>query len=312
MDEYAGPYQPFPPQPPMPQPPAGPPEAPAVRRRYLPYLLGFGAVVIAAAGYVAGSAHAHRAAPAAALSAGSALNAAATSPSASPAPASGCQSNRRAVAGTLKAVNDTSFTVGLRNGTTVTVHTSSTTTIRKAEMGALSDIKDGATVAVRGTSSGQNAIAASQVDLVDRAVKPAPSTGGPTTPGPGSTNRPVPPRLAGVALGTVSNMTGSGFTVTEGNGTKVTVTTTTSTKVTKTVAASLNQLTTGQPVAAGGTANSDGSIAATQVAQGQAGLGPWPGGFPGPGAFPGPGRGFFGRPGSGGAGAGSSPPSSVA
>ena len=308
MDEYSLPYQPYP-QAPLPEPPVGGPPAARTGRRLLPYLLAFGAIVIAAGGYLAGSAHARSGSGTGQLSTASAVNAAAATPA-----ASSCQNPRRAVVGTLKAVTGTSFTVDQRGGKTVTVHTSSSTTIRKTETGALADIKNGTVVTVRGTSSGQNAITAAQVDLVDRTATTLPAP--PPPPAPGSTTGPVRPRLAGLARGTVGNVTTTGFTVTEGNGTKVTVTTSATTKVVKTVSATLSQLTVGQPVAVGGDANTNGSIAASQVAQGQTGVGAGIGGFPAPGGFPGgPGRGFGGPlPGAGRAGRASSTttPSSVA
>jgi hypothetical protein len=163
---------------------------------------------------------------------------------------------------------------------------------------------------VRGTSTGQNAITAADVGLTDGPAPATPKTNppaAPTTPAPttpGGTTPPVPARPAGVAFGTVGTVTPTGFTVVEGNGTTVTVTTSAATKFVKTVDVSLAELTLGQPVVVGGTANADGSFDATQVGQGGAGLGirggPGSGGpgFGGP-AFGGGGPGFGGGPGGG-------------
>ncbi len=73
-------------------------------------------------------------------------------------------------------------------------------------------------------------------------------------------------------------------------GTTVTVTTATSTAFSKTVSATVAELTVGQPIAVGGTPNSDGSITAATVEQAGAGTGL--GKFPGFGVGPG-GRGHL-------------------
>lgn len=265
--------------------------------RFVPYAVAAGALVIAGIGYLAGSAHAGTTNNTQKVAAANVVNAdlaAATTPTASTAV---CQTPRRGVAGTLKAINGSSLTIARSGGGTVKVTTSPATTVRKTVSGAVSDIKVGQTVAVRGTSSGPNAIAAGQVALL------------PTEVGQKLTQLPpIAGRFAqrapqlGFAVGTVAKAANGTFTVTEPGGTSVAITTSSSTKVIKTVDVAVKDLTLGQPIVAIGTVNSDGSVSATQVDQGTAdfgfgfgtGFGPFGPGF---GAF-GPGR-FGGRKGTG-------------
>jgi hypothetical protein len=174
------------------------------------------------------------------------------------------------------------------------VKATSTTKVTKVTTGALSDVTVGATVSVHGTASGST-IAADQV-----AVLPA------NTTLPGAGGFPGGRRFgpaggatlpAGLAMGTVQTVSGSTFTVLS-RGTTVTVTTNGSTAFSHTVAATVGQLSIGQPIAVTGTPNSDGSITAMNIEQaGTAGaLAPYarPGPFrlgPGGGPFSGPGPG---------------------
>ena len=221
-------------------------------------------------------------------------------------PTSGCQTNQRGVAGTLKAVKGTTLTVTSprTGGKDVSVTTSASTKIQKTVSGAVSDITNGAVVTVRGTSTGTNAISAQQVAILPASVAPA------LPQPPAGAAPPAKTRPAGVAVGTVSKATNGSFTVTEPGGTVVTVTTSSTTKVVKTVSATVNQLTSASPSSVRGTANASGNIAATQITQGAPGVGPafGPGRGGGFGRFGGPGGGA--PPGNGPAK--STPPSTTA
>jgi Domain of unknown function (DUF5666) len=284
-----------------------PPEVPVVelaaarrsRGRFVPYAVAAGVLAIAGIGYLAGSAHAGTGNDSQKVAAANAVNAslaAATTPAPS---AAVCEPAHRGVAGTLKAINGSSLVVTRAGGGTVTVKTNAATVVRKTVSGAVSDIKVGQTVAVHGTSTGQNAIAAAQVALLPTEVSQK-LTQLPPIAGRFAQRAPQ----LGFAVGTVAKAANGTFTVTEPGGTSVAVTTSSTTKVIKTVDVAVKDLTVGQPVVAIGTVNSDGSVSAAQVDQGTAdlgfgfgfdkGFGPFGPGF---GAI-GPGR-FGGRRGTG-------------
>ncbi len=170
-----------------------------------------------------------------------------------------------ATAGTLKAVNGTTLTITNRSGQDVTVTTSSSTTIVKVESGTVGDITPGQVIGVHGTSSGQNAITADDIAIIPSQKVP---DLGQLPPGVGRLGQ----RL-GLAFGTVKGVSGNTITVQEPDGTSITVTTSSTTKVQKAVTVQPKDLTVGQPVAATGTAGSNGSIAAKYVVQGSSDLG---------------------------------------
>jgi hypothetical protein len=231
----------------------------------VPYAVAAGALTLAAVGYLVGNAHAGTSNNAQKVAADNTINAdlaAATTPTAS---TSVCEPGHRGVAGTLKAINGSSLTVGRPEGGTVTVKTSPATTVHKTVAGSVSDIKDGQTVAIHGTTTGQNAIAADQIALLAADAGP-------------KLDRLPAGRFAekaselGFAFGTVTKTANGTFTVNEPGGTSVAITTSSTTKVIKTVVSSVKDLTVGQPLVAIGTANSDGSVTAIQIEQGSADL----------------------------------------
>jgi hypothetical protein len=282
------------------------PPGPPGRRRYLPYAMLGVALAIAAGGYLAGHASAGTASGTQTVAADNAVNAYLAQASVPAASAASCVTPRRGIAGTLKAVNGTTLTIARAGGGTVSVTTSPSTIIRRTVLGKTTDIKDGQVVAVQGTSSAQNAIAAQQVALL-------PTGAGPRLRSPAGGGRlgGQAPKT-GFAVGTVAKASNGTFTVDLPDGTSVAITTSSSTKVVSTVDAPLRDLVIGQPTVVLGNVNSDGSISATQVAQGTADLGF---GFnKGFGFGSGPFGRFGGRRGGGGAptGPGMSPPTPAA
>ncbi len=269
--------------PPQPEGPYGGPPAARPPRRFLPYAVAAGALALAAAGFLLGHATATNGSQK--LSAGSAL---AATTQAAATPTTSCTTNKRGVAGTLKSIDGaSSLTVTSRSGATVKVTASSTTKIQKTVAAKVSDVVNGSVVTVRGTSSGTNAISADQISVLpasagQKLTQIPPAAAGPARRG----------TQAGIALGTVSKVANGTFTVTEPGGNVVTVTTSASTKVIKTVDAAVKDLTPGQPIAVAGTANADGSVAATAITQGDPGLALGRGFGPG---VVGPGPGGFGR-----------------
>jgi hypothetical protein len=195
-----------------------------------------------------------------------AVNAAASGGTPTAGPSSPAQCTLfNATAGTLKAVDGTTLTITDRSGKDVTVTTSSSTTIVKVESGTVGDITSGQVIGVHGTSSGQNAITADEIAILPSQKVP---NLGQLPPGVGRLGQ----RL-GLAFGTVKAVSGNTITVQEPDGTSVTVTTSSSTKVQKAATVQPKDLTVGQPIAATGTAGSNGSIAAKYVVQGSGDLG---------------------------------------
>ncbi|HSS10210.1 MAG TPA: DUF5666 domain-containing protein [Acidimicrobiales bacterium] len=168
-------------------------------------------------------------------------------------------------AGTLKSVKGTTLTVTDRSGKDVTVTTSSSTKITKVVNGSLSDITPGVVIGVHGTASGQSGINADDIAVIP--AQKAPNLGK-LPQGAGRFGQ----RL-GLAFGTVKSVSGNTVVVQEADGTTITVTTSSSTKIQKTVNAQPKDLTVGQPIVATGTANANGSIAASNVVQGSVDLG---------------------------------------
>jgi hypothetical protein len=233
-------------------------------------------VVLAAGAFLLGRGTAHQTPSSSSISTATALSA--LSSATTPPTNTACGGPRSAVGGTLKSVSGSTLTVTDRSGASKTVKTDSNTKITKVVKGSLADVKAGAIVTVHGTASGTTGIAADQV-----AILPA----GTTLPSklPSAGNFGPKAQTAGIAIGTVQNVTATSFTVSSG-GTTITVTTSGSTAFSKTVSATVGQLTVGQPIAVRGTPNSDGSITATEITQADSGVAG--GKLPGFGFGPGP------------------------
>jgi hypothetical protein len=209
------------------------------------------------------------------------------------------------VAGTLQSVDGkaSKLTVTDSNKQAVPVTTTNTTKITKIADAKVEEVGAGAVVAVHGTASGTNGIAADQIAILPSGTNPA------GKPGRGAAAL----QRAGVAFGTADGAKGGTFTVTESDGTKVTVTTLPSTKVVKATTAALGDLAVGKPIAVEGTPNADGSITATGIQQNLSSVTSGPGRFGFGGFGPrGPGHGGrFGTPdsddGSSGSGSATAP-----
>jgi hypothetical protein len=233
--------------------------------------------VLAAGAFLLGRGTAHSAPSTSTISTATALSA--LSSATTPPTNTACAGPRGAGdGGTLKSVSGNTLTITNPSGASKTVKTDSNTKITKVVKGSLADVKAGAVVTVHGTASGTTGIAADQV-----AILPS-GTALPGKTPPGGTFGPKA-QTAGIAIGTVQNVTGTSFTVSSG-GTTITVTTSGSTAFSKTVTATVGQLTVGQPISVKGTPNSDGSITATQIVQADPGVAG--GKLPGFGFGPGP------------------------
>lgn len=173
--------------------------------------------------------------------------------------ATGC-SSLKAVGGTLTSASGSTLTIKAADGDPVTVTTSQETTVLREVTGSLGDITDGVSVTVFGTNSGGR-IDAKSVALRSGAavsqVKP------PDAPG---RHGGLSPRL-GVASGTVTDVTGSGFTVEEADGSTIEVITSAATTVLTLVKSSIGQLKSGSLTSAVGDPGPNGTLAATMVEQ---------------------------------------------
>lgn len=201
---------------------------------------------------------------------------AATGPVATPAagarnPAAGGFARRGGTAGTITAINGSTITLASNRGGTVTVDTSSSTTVTKSTAGTVGNVAQGDNVVVIGTTTGSGITAFS---ISDSGSSPVPAGRRGATLGAGAA------RL-GVAEGTVTGIKGGTLTVKEPDGTTASVTTTSTTTVTLQQPSSVSALTTNERIRVTGSTNSDGSIAATTIVEGTAGLGGRAGGFGG-------------------------------
>lgn len=173
--------------------------------------------------------------------------------------ATGC-STLKAVGGTLTAVNGSALTIRTVGGSSVTVTTSADTKVVRQVAGTISDISDGTQVTVFGSNSG-GTIDAKSVAIRDGTA----SSLGKLPADPGGESG-ISLRL-GLASGTVSGVTSSGFTVNEPDGSHVRITTSTGTTVLTLVTSAIGQLAVGKLTSAVGTPGPDGTLAATMVEQ---------------------------------------------
>ena len=159
-------------------------------------------------------------------------------------------------AGTLTTVNGDDLTLTPSSGGPVTVVTSQNTTFTRLTTGTASNITDGDSALVSGTLAG------------------SPQTGGTLTaasvslmfPGPSVFTMSGGPGID-VVTGTVTGVTGSGFTLQERSGAQFSVVVSASTTVVVEEHTSLSQLQVGQYTTAAGSAGSDGTLLADAVSQ---------------------------------------------
>ncbi len=175
-----------------------------------------------------------------------------------------------AVVGTVATVGSNSFTVKAKDGSTVTVDVSSSTTYRDRDVTSptLANVTVGEMVAAFGTET-SNTVTATSVDI-----------GGPGGPGGHGGPGGSPP----AAVGTVATVGSNSFTIKTKDGTTVTVDVSSSTtyRDRDVTSPTLANVTVGEMVAAFGTETSN-TVTATSVDIGGPG---GPGGHGGPGGSP--------------------------
>jgi len=175
------------------------------------------------------------------------------------------RSNKEATVGILAGVHGSDLSVTTKDGRTVTVKTSGSTTVTLSVAATLPDVKIGDRVTVRGTSSAGNAMAA---DAISDAGAGRPGRGG--TPSKTGAGKAQGGQSAGSFTGTVSVVNGDTITARAKDGTITTITAAPATKITMVKPSSLSALAVGQTVRAIGTTASNGSVTASAI-QGLAG-----------------------------------------
>ena len=199
---------------------------------------------------------------------------------------------RRGTAGTLQSIDGSTLTVATFNrgaggnnagGGTTTVITNDSTKFYKAVTGSFSDIKAGDRVTSTGSPDGTNTLAATRITDTGTMTGAfgGQGGGGRRFGGNGNGNGAAPPSSLpnggarpdpnSAANGTVKSISGTTLTVTQQDGTTKTVNTNGSTVVSVLKSVSINELITGQPVTVRGKTNSDGTVTATNVAEGVGG-----------------------------------------
>jgi hypothetical protein len=158
--------------------------------------------------------------------------------------------------GTVTAVNGDDITLTPSSGNPVTVETSANTAFTRLAAGTTSDIADGDDVMVAGTLTGSlsagGTLTATGVSITT--AEPSVSV---MAQGPGFD----------VAAGTVTDVTGSGFTLRARNGAQFSVVISASTPVVVEEQTTLSQLQVGEYTTAAGSDGSDGTLAANAVSQ---------------------------------------------
>jgi hypothetical protein len=159
-------------------------------------------------------------------------------------------------AGKLTAVNGDDLTVTPSAGSPVTVVTSPGTTFTRLAAGTVSDITDGDNALVAGTTAGSpqtgGTLTAASVSLLFPGPSAMTSWGGPGTD---------------VETGTVTGVTGSGFTLRSANGARFSVIVSAGTAVVVEEHVSLSQLRVGEYTTAAGSTGSGGSLRADAISQ---------------------------------------------
>lgn len=219
--------------------------------------------------------------------------------------------------GTVTAVNSGAGTItisGRGGGPDQTIQTQGTTSIVTQTTAAVSDLKKGDTIEVQGFPT---SLTASSVTIGQSPFASLGGPGGPPSGIPGggaSASGTIPATASATAKGTVTGT--SPLTISLSSVTSLVLKMDPNAKVTKYATVALSSVKVGDRVMGIGTANDDGSFAATTVAvnvdmaalgQGRGGFGGGGGGYGGRGrrggggGFGGPGGGF-GGPGGGGPG----------
>jgi len=184
--------------------------------------------------------------------------------STSPTTTQTSQFQQRGANGTLASINGNTLTLATSQGQ-ATVIISSSTTIEKTVVGAVSDLTQGNFVTISGTTDSSGNIDATSIMLM-QGQPPAQATPGNGT----STTRPsgtFPGAGTGrqMTIGTISAISGNSITVTTTQQSQVTVNIDYNTVIQKTVDGLVSDLQTGVTLSAIGPTDSNGAVDATSI-----------------------------------------------
>jgi hypothetical protein len=191
--------------------------------------------------------------------------------------------------GEITAINGSTLTLKDRQGQSVQVKTTNSTTVTVEKTVGVDAIKTGDRITVAGDGSG-SAIAATRITVTDLQINGrGGGQGGPPPAGaPGGGNFTPPTggqrrnfggengngqAPGGFAVGTVTKVDGGTITIKSFDGATKTVTTSSTTKVMKGEKGSLSDLKVGQNVRATGDKDSAGNVTATAINEGAGGFG---------------------------------------
>jgi hypothetical protein len=192
----------------------------------------------------------------------------------SPSP-SGRIGVRNGVAGTLQQINAATLILSDSSGADITVDYSGTTTFTKTNTGNVADIVAGSCVIATGRKDSAGAITASAVRVSEPVDGACPlgrfgGNGGNGGPPPGVSPNPnfsPPPNAAnfGVAAGMVTGVNGTAVTLRENSGTSIIVSVPSTVRVTKSIPVQPSALQVGQCIAAMGSKDASGTVAARAI-----------------------------------------------
>jgi hypothetical protein len=182
---------------------------------------------------------------------------------------------RNGAAGTLQQINAGKLILSDNSGADITVDYSSTTTFTKTNTGSVADIVAGSCVIATGRKDSSGAITASAVRVSEAVSGACPAgraggIGGNGGPPPGVSPNPnfSPPANAanlGAAAGMVTAVNGTAVTLRNNAGVPVTVAVPSTVRVTKSIPVQPSALQVGQCIAAMGSKDASGTVAARAI-----------------------------------------------
>jgi hypothetical protein len=180
-------------------------------------------------------------------------------------PQTGQRPHGNRVFGTIQSISADSLVVAGRDGKTYTVKTTATTKVLTQSRARLTDIRAGDRVRVLATKAEDGSLTAVAVQDVPAALALGPGAAGrPGAPrGGAGANGANPDRV--VVAGSVVSLNGSTLSVASRNGTPASVAVPASARISRMTAVPWTSLAAGAHVAAMGTLNPDGSLAASTI-----------------------------------------------
>jgi len=185
---------------------------------------------------------------------------------------------RPGASGVIQSRSGSTIAITDRSGSSVQVIVTSSTTVSLAEPASLADVKAGDRITATGTSSGSDKLAATQVSDQGSAKDQSANGGGPQGNRRRGNGGTVPyggqggsGSQTGFATGTVQKVDAGTITVSSFNGRTSTIDTSSSTTFTKQTLGAASDLKVGQTIRATGSTDSNGTVTATRITEGEIG-----------------------------------------